>query len=437
MTIVCGTDLSENAQEAARAAAAIAKRLAVPLKLVYVIDEIGGELTVASEQNAIYDPIRKRVQEQANELSSQFGIDVEPTVIPGIAHDTIVGIACATSARLIVVSSLGSKKQHRWLLGSTAERVAQASPIPVLIVRDAASIEAWTRGERPLRVMIGVEIATTSKAALRWAANLREIGPSDLLVTQIAWPIGEHFRLGIPPPIPLDHLRPELLEMLTRDLRAWTGDLPGDGETRFTVSPGWGRVDTHLTLLAAESNVDLLVVGTHQRAGAARLWQGSVSRGLLHQAYSNVACIPRGEADEYADCTPTFRQVLVPTDFSFAANRAVPVGYGLLGSGGVVHLLHVITGKPGEDDLDPKERLRALIPLGASARGIATEIEIVREKQASTAIWHAAGRLGVDAICMATHGRSGGSRIVLGSQVQDVVQRSRQPVILVPPERDE
>jgi nucleotide-binding universal stress UspA family protein len=437
MTIVCGTDLSENAQQAARAAAAIAKRLGAPLKLVHVIDELGAELTVASEQNAIYDPLRKKVQEQADELRSRFGIEVESVVLPGVAHDTLIEIACTVGARLIVVSSLGSKKQHRWLLGSTAERAAQASPIPVLIVRDAASIEAWARGERPLRVMIGVEIATTSKAALRWATSLREFGPCDLLVTQVAWPVGEHLRLGVPTPMPLDHLRPELLEPLTRDLRAWTGELPGDGETTFTVSPGWGRVDTHLTLLAAESKVDLLVVGTHQRAGTARLWQGSVSRGVLPQAPSNVACVPRGEADEYADGIPTFRRVLVPTDFSDLANRAIPVAYGLLRGGGSLHLLHVVTRKPGEDDLDPTDRLRALIPLGASARGIATEIEVLREEDASTAIWHAAGRLGVDAICMATHGRSGVSRLVLGSQAQEVVQRCRQPVVLVPPERDE
>jgi len=220
MTIVCGTDLSENAQQAARAAAAIAKRLGAPLKLVHVIDELGAELTVASEQNAIYDPLRKKVQEQADELRSRFGIEVESVVLPGVAHDTLIEIACTVGARLIVVSSLGSKKQHRWLLGSTAERAAQASPIPVLIVRDAASIEAWARGERPLRVMIGVEIATTSKAALRWATSLREFGPCDLLVTQVAWPVGEHLRLGVPTPMPLDHLRPELLEPLTRDLRA-------------------------------------------------------------------------------------------------------------------------------------------------------------------------------------------------------------------------
>ena len=53
------------------------------------------------------------------------------------------------------------------------------------------------------------------------------------------------------------------------------------------------------------------------------------------------------------------------------------------------------------------------------------------------AIAQAAGRIGVDAICMATHGRSGVAKLVLGSQAQEVMRRSRQPVVLVPPERDD
>jgi len=436
MAIVCGTDLSENAAHAAQAAAAIAKRLGVPLKLVHVIDELGAELTVASDQNAIYDPLRKRTREQAAELGTQFGIDVEPIVVPGIACEKLIEIAQVASASLLVVSSLGDKKQHRWLLGSVAERVAQASPLPVLVVRDGASVDAWVRGDRSLRVMVGVELASTSKTALRWAAGLRAIGPCDLLVTQVASPFGEHVRLGIPTPIPLDRLRPEIHEPLERDLRAWAGDLPGEGETTFTVSPGLGRVDAQLAQLAAEAKADLLVVGTHQRAGVARLWQGSVSRGVLHHASCSVACVPRGEIAEDEDGIPTFRRLLVPTDFSPLAHRAISVGYGLVAPGGIVHLLHVVTRKPGEDDPDPTERLRALVPHGAAARGITTEFEVAKEEDACNGIWHAAGRLGVDAICMATHGRSGASRIVFGSQAQEVVQRARQPAVLVPPERE-
>ncbi|MEO6602267.1 MAG: universal stress protein, partial [Polyangiaceae bacterium] len=70
------------------------------------------------------------------------------------------------------------------------------------------------------------------------------------------------------------------------------GPLDGRGTTKFVVRGGWGCIDSHLAQLAAEAGTELLVVGTHQRAWAARAWQGSVSRGAIHQASSNVACIP-------------------------------------------------------------------------------------------------------------------------------------------------
>jgi nucleotide-binding universal stress UspA family protein len=427
--IICGTDFSQNAAQAALAAAAIARRLSVPLKLVHVIDELGAELAIASDQDSIYDPLRQRLRDQGIEIGKRFGIDVESIVVPGFAYQKLVEIAGAHQARLIVVSSLGEQKQHRWLLGSVAERVAQTSNIPVLIVRESASIEAWASGDGVLRTMVGVEIGSTSKAALRWAAELRAIGRCDLLVTHVAWPFGEHSRLGIPSPVPLDCMHPELYELLMRDLRAWAGDIPGDGETTFTMSPGWGRVDTHLALLAAEAKADLLIVGTHQRSSSARLWQGSVSRGVLHHASCNVACVPRVQSTEDEEVIATFRRVLIPTDFSRLANRAIPVGYGMVSPGGIVHLLHV-------DEIDVTDRLRALTPKGAAAKGVVTEVEVIQEENAWIGIWHAAGRLGVDAICMATHGRSGMPRVVLGSQTQEVMQRARQPVVLVPPERE-
>ena len=435
MTIVSGTDFSENATQAARAAASIAKRLSLPLKLVHIIDEPDAELVTATDQNSIYLPLHQRIRDQATDIGTRFGIEVEPIVEPGFAHERLIEIAKAYHARLIVVSSLGDKKQHRWLLGSVAERVAQTSPIPVLVVRDTASVEAWARGERVLRTMVGVELGSTSKAALRWAAELRAIGRCDLLVTHVAWPFGEHFRLGIPSPVLLDRLRPELHELLMRDLRAWASDVPCDVEPTFTVSPGWGRVDTHLALLAAEAKADLLVVGTHQRSGSARLWQGSVSRGVLHHASCNVASVPRGQSEEDKEVIPTFRRILIPTDFSPLANRAIPVGYGMVTPGGIVHLLHVVTRKPGEGDHDVTDQLRALIPKGVAAKGVVTEVEVVQDENAWAGIWHAAGRLAVDAICMATHGRSGMPRVVLGSQAQEVMHRARQPVVLVPPER--
>jgi len=296
MTILCGTDFSENAGSAARVAAAIAKRLALPLELVHVLDVTGADVGV--RHDVAHEPLRARLHADAEELRTRFGVDVEPLAELGAPDEKLVALATDLNARLLVVGSLGARKQRRWLLGSVAERVAQSSAVPVLVVRDAANVEAWARGERTLRVMVGVEQTPPSKVALEWAHGLRAVGPCELTVAQIVWPAEEHRRRGIPSPIPLDHLQPALERSLLRELEQWAGVRPGPGETSFTVQPGWGRVDSHLTQLAADSKMDLLVVGTHQRAYIARLWQGSVSRSVLHGAPMSVACIPSGRVVE-------------------------------------------------------------------------------------------------------------------------------------------
>ncbi len=435
MAIICGIDSSQNAAQASRAAAAVAKRSNMPLKLVHVIERVGDGPKQAAQESVLYDSALQQTREQAAELGQRFGIDVEAIVIFGAAYEKLIEVAHEHQARLIVTSALSDKDQHRWMLGTVAERVAQNSTVPVLTVREAASIEEWASGKRPLRVLLGVDISSTSKAALHWAMKLRSIAPCDVKIVQIAWPLGEHQRLGLSTPVPLDRLRPELHDVLMRDLRSWTGDVTGEGETTFEVIPGWGRVDSHLAELAAETMTDLLVVGAHQRSRSARFWQGSVSRGVLHGASCNVACVPRVDAYEEETAIPVFQRVLIPTDFSSLANTAIPVGYGLVAPGGIVHLLHVVTGRPGEMDDNAKAKLTALIPRGAAAKGVLTQIEIIEDKKAGMGIVHAAGRLGVDAICMATRGRSGVSA-VLGSQAQEVVHRARQPVLLTPPERE-
>lgn len=294
MTIVCGTDFSENAERAARAAAAIAKRVGEPLKLVHVLAEPLLLLSFAPSEVALQTALTT----QAERLQREFGIEVEPVALTGTAPEALTEFASAAKASLLVLSALGQKKQLRWLVGSVAERVAQSSSLPVLIVRDASSIEAWVNGVRPLRVMLGSDLGPSALAALTWVKALRRIAPCDVWVVQVAWPIAEHARLGLKGPVQIEGLRPEVKEQLETELKAWTGTIDGEGNTSIVVSACWGRVDSHLVELATDARIDLLVVGTHQRAWAARAWLGSVSRGALHEALSNVACVPPARVAE-------------------------------------------------------------------------------------------------------------------------------------------
>jgi nucleotide-binding universal stress UspA family protein len=197
------------------------------------------------------------------------------------------------------------------------------------------------------------------------------------------------------------------------------------------VEGNWGRVDSPLLHDARRMAADVVVVGTNQRAGLARVWQGSVSRHVLHNADGDVVTVP-------ASClrsTGVARhdRVLVGTDFSDVANRAIGVAYGLVPRDGVVHLAHVTDASPTDGGTAARERLAALVPTDASARGVVTVLEVVHDTDVADALLQLGARRGVDAICLATHGRTGISQALLGSVAQQVVRQARCPVVVLPP----
>jgi nucleotide-binding universal stress UspA family protein len=81
-------------------------------------------------------------------------------------------------------------------------------------------------------------------------------------------------------------------------------------------------------------------------------------------------------------------------------------------------------------------RLRALLPEGAEARGVATNVEVVPHRNPATGILQAAERAGADVICVGTHGGTGRFDTLLGSVAQQVVAQSQRPVLVVPSPRE-
>jgi nucleotide-binding universal stress UspA family protein len=177
-------------------------------------------------------------------------------------------------------------------------------------------------------------------------------------------------------------------------------------------------------------SADLVVIGTNQRAGLARVWQGSVSRHLLHTADGDVATVP---ASAGATRISRYERILVATDFSDAANRAIGPAYGLVSRHGVVHLVHVAETPDAPSEQSVLERLAALVPPAAAARGILTIPEVIPAEDVAQTLLQLSARHGVDAVCLATHGRTGLTQVVLGSVAQEVVRHARCPVVLLPP----
>jgi nucleotide-binding universal stress UspA family protein len=441
MKIICGTDFSRYAMEAADVAAALAARLNERLALVHVFDSARYGLLSKKQLEELLDRSQAELKQEAARLR-KTGVTVEEELLEGSIATVLADFAAKSQARLVVVSSLGQIAPSRWLVGSVAERLAQMSPVPTLIVRGSEAFKSWgrARGGRALKILVGYDFSASSDVALRWVSELRKIGACKVTVASVSWPPQERNRLGIGGPSWLPDNPPQVQKALERDLRTQVERVLNDSTAEIRVAGTWGRPEPQLIEMAQAAQADLVVVGTHQRHGAERFWLGSVSRGILHHAPMSVACVPPfAAAESRPGSIPVFQRVLVPTDFSAVGNRAIPFAYSTLYRGGAVCLFHVLEQTASQTKVrnaghvmqKREDQLRALVPSEAEARWIVTKIEVAQSHEPAKAICQAAERFGADLICIGSHGRSGLSKALLGSVAQAVMVSSHQPVLMV------
>lgn len=436
--IACGTDFSDVAIEAVDIAAEMARRLDVKLLLLHVQEFRG--LAVADP--GLFEQVvlnsRQELHRHAERLR-KLGTKVDARILSGSVFNELVDTAARAEARLMVVGAVGHGLARRLLIGSVAERVAETSAIPTLVVRPGSRLGLWLRGKHPLKVLIGYDFSATGDAALRWLNALQDLGACETSVVYLDWPPEEARRLGYEGPLPLTKNPEEIQNLLERDLSERVAMLLPPEKVTIKVEAGWGHTQGYLFEMAHRDHVDLLVVGTHHRHGLGRLRFGSVSRAVLHHSTASVAVVPAHEAKEPA--LPKLRRVLVATDFSDLGNKAVAYGCAVLRKGGTLRLIHVVEpangassarNKPRPAKRNPKfaSKLRALVPGDASER-FAIEEAVIEAADAAEAIAQEAERFGADAICLGSHGRTGLARTFLGSVAQGVMTQTKRPVLIV------
>lgn len=300
MTILCGTDFSDGARQALRAAIAWARREGTGVELVHVVD-LHGAFALLSHGEGALVPVdaelarwraraEERVAAEAAAVSTS-GVEITARVLEGAADAALVAHAARCGATLVVVSAVGARAGSPFTLGSTADRVAQSADRPVLVVRDAAPIEAWCGQRAPLRTIVSVDDSSTSDAAVAWAAALARTGGIELSALHVYWPptLAAKQASG-PMPIGRDHTEAE--KALARALAERMALRASGEKLPLELVGGLGRTADHLALAADERRAQLVVVGAHQRGGIARFWHGSVSHGVIDRARTNVVVVP-------------------------------------------------------------------------------------------------------------------------------------------------
>jgi len=289
--IVCGSDFSPTAREAVDVAAAFARRIGTKLIIVHVsvVHELGtADPTFAQKVNA---QEQTRLDNETARLR-KTGTEVEARFASGPPFEELVTAAIESNARFIIVGAVGHGLAQRLLVGSVAERTAETSPIPTLVIRPGGNLMAWLEGKHTLGVLLGHDFSPAADEAVSWVAEVQKLGPCDINVVHTYWPPDAANRFGYKGAVRFGENPEELRAPLERELRDRAAKFISSDAVTFTVQAAWGTSESCLYEISHEQKTDLVVVGTHQRAGLGRVRFGSVSRAVLHHAKVSVAVIP-------------------------------------------------------------------------------------------------------------------------------------------------
>lgn len=214
-----------------------------------------------------------------------------------------------------------------------------------------------------------------------------------------------------------------------------------------------GEPSAAIAAHAESSGADLIVMSTHGRGGLERAWIGSVADRLVRRVPVPILLVRPSHEAPGERTPPTIQRVLVPLDGS-------PLAESVLESAGELAqrldaelvLLRVLesdltadspylpaVATQQEDHLRDVERQAGeyleTVAGRLEAQGVRVADRLLRTGSPSRVISSVARDV-AQVTAMATHGRGGLQRFLLGSVSDKVLRSSEQPVLLVPSRED-
>jgi nucleotide-binding universal stress UspA family protein len=208
-----------------------------------------------------------------------------------------------------------------------------------------------------------------------------------------------------------------------------------------------GPVVSSLEREIAESNPDLIVMATHARGGISRALVGSVADQLIRDIHKPILLIRVLDKQRAVQELST-DHILVPLSGSAMATSVLQHALSMaIPDETRITLLRIVPppyaatelAVLGEGDEVLQERVQEAhnylegIATQLSAEGYLVDTDVVVSGLPADAILHYAQEQSCDVICMATHGRAGVKRMLLGSVATSVLHHAKVPVLLYRP----
>jgi len=291
------------------------------------------------------------------------------------------------------------------------------------------------------RILVPTDFSPCAEQALVHAAFLARGYDAALTLAHI---------IPVAPGYPLAGVKEEETEH-AEDVRSRLYDLAkehdlDDLDVDLRVERGRDGVGAGVLAAAKEADADLITLGTHGRQGVRRLFLGSEAEEVIRGADRPVLAVRQQEA---AVEPSAIARLLVPVDLSEHSTHALDHAVELARHYDAnLHLLHIVQPGPSYDL--PGVYQGALPPqtdiIDALTENAHTELDErieraslpaermhkdIRHGNPAAEILDAAEEEDVDMIALASHGRSGVERFLMGSVAEKVIRAAPVPVFVV------
>jgi nucleotide-binding universal stress UspA family protein len=272
-----------------------------------------GELPVSLAQET-----RKQLAQQLKALGSKCGLSSgdkthfkEGTPVFAV----ICSLAAEIPADLLVVPTRASKGVKRFVLGSTAERLIQHCPCPILVDRKSAAplpLGALPAGP-PLRIdkiLVPVDFSRCSLDGLRYAIQFEQKFAARITVLHV-------LDLGYSQPMDI-HATGDLTRFAraaVKDAKAQMRKFVGRvkfGRVKFDTKFVIGTLVEQISAFALAKDVDLIITSTHGFTGFKHVLIGSIAEHLVRQARVPILIVPSHPEVRAAHLTGTRKGTTAP-----------------------------------------------------------------------------------------------------------------------------
>jgi nucleotide-binding universal stress UspA family protein len=207
-------------------------------------------------------------------------------------------------------------------------------------------------------------------------------------------------------------------------------------------------IDDHAKAIKAE----LIVITSHGRGAFARFWLGSVADKIIRHSPAPILVVrPADDTPVNLNERPDIRRIVIPLDGSHLAERIIEPAIKLGKTFGAEYSLVLVL--EAVENIEALAEMKAKIPGGwmpeatqakaetylekvahrMRGHSVAVHTKVIPHGSAASAVLDYSKTHGHPVIALATHGRSGLKRLILGNVADKIIRGASMPVLICHP----